>query len=152
MIKKAVFKLFIIVGAISSCPPSYAKCDFSINKANYFFDNGSPVSTKIKILKTCSNNSIYKRDIHKVEIDLYRGGEKFLSLDFDNGVWMPAQKKFFFKLKSPLTSGCFKGANNLTLNLKSGSLNSTNGHLFSLRTGATLKITCPELKGFNLDI
>ena len=146
MIKSYFYKtFFIVIWATFSCPFAIASCDLKMSGVKYFFNNGSLYKVNMNISELCSSNIIYKRNLKKVEVNIFKNNEKLLSYHFDKGLWMPSQSKFFFKFNEPLKNGCFKGAKSLTINLKSNFINSINGHYFNLSSGKSHNIDCNQL-------
>lgn len=137
--------IFLTIWATLCCPFSLASCDLKINNASYFFNNGASYKVNMNVVEACSSNIVYKRNITKIEMNIFKDDKKLLSYTFSNGLWMPSQSKFYFKFSEPLTHGCFKGAKTLMLNLKSNVINSINGHYFNLFSGDSLNINCSEL-------
>ncbi len=99
----------------------------------------------LQIANVCSTNAVYKRKIEKIKLSIYKSNKKIATFNFNDGLWMPSQSKFFLRRELAFTNGCLKGSKAITLNLAKNFLNSTDGLYFNLNSGNKIKINCPEL-------
>lgn len=143
--KKIWYYSIIIIGVTICCPLSIASCEFNIKNIQYYHQSLTPYKINLNITDVCSSNIKKKRIIRNIEMNIYKDAKKISTLLFNQGLWMPSQKKFFLKFDKHKKSNCFKNASSLTINLKSNIINSTIGHFFNLENGNSLKIYCNEL-------
>jgi hypothetical protein len=111
----------------------------------YFQDNGAHYKISLDITQVCSPNMVYKRTLKDIKMAIYKGGQKLYTQNFKSGFWMPSQEKFYFKTKNAIENDCFEGASNLSINLKTNTLNTVKGHYLNLSSGKSLKLTCTSL-------
>lgn len=99
----------------------------------------------MNIEEVCAGNAIYKRHLKDISLSIYFRDKKLVSIAFDKGSWLPSKAKFFLKSKKALAADCFAGTRSLTLNLKSNTIRSVNGHYLNLESGKRHKLDCPQL-------
>jgi hypothetical protein len=116
-----------------------------MNNIQYFHQTNSLFQINLNISEVCSRNALQKRQVKKIELNIFKNDKKLASFNFNDGLWMPTKSKFLLRRKTPFSDGCFKGFKNLTLNLKSNFINSIDGLFFNLESGNSLNLHCQEL-------
>jgi len=130
------------MGTVFCCPLVFSQCEFQINDFDYFHQSSGQLKVHIQVKKACSNHSFNKRELEKININIFQGEKLHSSYSFDHGLWQEKVSRFLLKREKAFLEGCFKGLNQVYLNLKDGFINSQKGTYWNLETGDSLNLNC----------
>lgn len=139
-----VSKILIMGAALLCCSPLFASdpCGFKLDDVLYLHSGTLQYQIKLNISSVCSMDSVSKRSISGIKMQVFSNGEKQTDYFFENGLWSPTLKRFRLTANQPFPSGCLKGKTSLDLDLKSRTINSLQGFYLNLKTGLKHNLVC----------
>lgn len=144
MIQMSKLKCICLWGIFYS-PLIFSACDLEMKNVSYFHQGKTQYKVSIKISQACAQDSFSKRTIQNVELSIHNQTKKISTIKYDEGFWMPGQKRFLLKRKEAIPEGCLKGNKTLQLNLKKNFFNSLEGLYLNLENGYSSGFKCKEM-------